>query len=267
MKEYKILPKCSFESALEILQSTQIPTYNTWLREIAEAASGRDIVSVLGAFDTWPLMDYVAKKMAVKSNNFLVLTSRYNYFHENGKTIQIIKQHESFKNSPMRDSLKNMILHSNKVVIIYTISAAHYVESDWCFELCRNKKDFKVYGLTFVRNIQIEKDTKPIRKFTDPEIQMEYDRLTKTQMEEKKNCPNLVVKPCYSYCKAYMRFGKDWRAWECIEQVNYENRYCPFVHQDISKNIIEYFTTSPKMKMYAVDTLEGADHLSSYSFK
>jgi DNA-binding transcriptional ArsR family regulator len=100
-------------------------------------------ISVLGAFDTWPYMDYASTILA--DMGYTVLTSRGKY----RKIGRILFQGPSpDPNRLMGKYLYRMIEDSSHAVMIYSVSGGHYIETDWCWNLRK-----KTLGLAFVREI------------------------------------------------------------------------------------------------------------------
>ncbi len=100
-------------------------------------------VTVLGAFDTWPYMDYACTVLA--RLGLTAFTSRYNY-----RMIDSTIMCEDAAPDPgmrMGDFLYSMIAKSPRSVVVYSVSAGHYVETDWCY-----KQDKQTLGLVFVRD-------------------------------------------------------------------------------------------------------------------
>lgn len=183
--------------------------------------NSRTTVAVLGAFDTWSYMNYVAELVA--DNDCIVHTSRFIYAKD--KTTGII-QREPFEinsNTPMIEFLqKSLIAKSDKTIIIYSVSAGHYNEAQWCVD---QKKP--TLGIAFVRGIKV----------------------TGVAEEEIENCIKLYVsKDNYSACSAI----SPWTGWDCNK-----SKPCPFKKQGISLNQLEYFITNYDfMWLFAIEKIQ-----------
>jgi len=174
-------------------------------------------VTVLGAFDTWPYMDHVSTILA--TFGFTAFTSRYNY-----RKIGTDLHEHSVDPDPsvlMGKFLQKMITKSNRDVIIFSVSAGHYIEADWCYQLGK-----PTLGIAFVREA----------------------------IPEKKFCEDLVVhyNPRYSWCGC-VRGGT---SWNCLDKSE-----CPFKKQGISYNVIEYFLRRKNMTLAAVNKMSSLEYL------
>lgn len=186
----------------------------------------RKTVAVLGAFDTWPYMNFIAELTA--ENDCIVHTSRFVYAKDRNTGIIHREPFEIDINTPMIEFLqRNLIAKSDMVIIIYSVSAGHYNEAHWCSE---QKKP--TLGIALVRGI----------------------RVTGIGEEEIDNCIKLHVSAdSYSACSAI----SPWTAWSCIN-----SEPCPFKKQGISLNQIEYFITNNKfMSLFAVDRIQEIENL------
>ena len=185
----------------------------------------KKVIAVLGSFDTWPYMDYTSRLLA-ELGHAAVTSIRIYYKDENGKITDRDREklHESIL---MRDSLRIMINHeAHSAIIIYSVPGAHYIETEWCYNRVQNDKNFEVVGIAFVRNIK---------------------------EGNNKNCR--LLEPVGSlestWCRATARAGER-TAWNCRD----EEGFCPFIKQEIAKNVIEYFLQYPRMKLYALERLD-----------
>lgn len=177
-------------------------------------------VAVLGAFDTWPYMDVVSRLLA--EYNYVAVTSRWIYRKFGNRILRFdIQEHPDFaSNSDFLTTLLDQIISVCKYAVVnFSVSAAHFIETDWCF-----KKGKKTFGVAYVRSA------------FDP-------------FENCCKCLNIERTPLgeYSECKA----SSQRTAWQCIR----ESAFCPFIRQGISKNVIEYFFRSDQMKLVAVENL------------
>jgi len=106
-------------------------------------------VAILGAFDTWSLMHYVASQ--VSQRGYVAITSMYIYAKANTREGYYRSQYLPDKNESMTHFLKHGVIGlAGKAIILYSVPAAHYNEAEWC-----SKKDppFRTLGLVFVRSI------------------------------------------------------------------------------------------------------------------
>lgn len=196
-------------------------------KHLASAFSGteEERVAVLGAFDTWSYMDYVCHLLA--ENNYVAMTSRWIYRKFGNRILRFdIKEDPNFASNEFLSSLLDQIISTSKSAVInYSVSAAHFIETDWCYN-----KSKKTLGIAYVRSA--------------------FDRF-----EDCCKCLNVVTTPVgeYSECKPLSQRT----AWQCMR----ESAFCPFTKQDISKNVIEYFFRSDKMKLVAVENLKILPHV------
>lgn len=177
------------------------------------------LVSVFGAFETWPYMGYICRLVAERGH--VAISSRFVY--PPGEAPEKL-EHE--KMLPMREFLQALTTSCNKAIVIFSVSAAHFVETEWLYCRCLEETDkenaLKVLGIAFVRQIN---PTKP----------------------KERNCKHNQITGVYSICTG------ERNAWKCME----EKGFCPFIRQDISKNIIEYFCKSKKlMTLTAIENIE-----------
>lgn len=177
-------------------------------------------VAVLGAFDTWPYMDFVSRVLA--GNNYIVATSRWIYRKFGKRILRFdIREHPNYASPDdfLTTLLHRVISNCNCAVVNFSVSAAHLIETDWCYH-----KGIKTLGIAYVRSA-----------FNPFETFCECLRIRTTPLGE------------YSECVPSTRRT----AWQCIR----ESGFCPFIRQDISKNVIEYFFRSNQMKIVAVENL------------
>jgi len=178
-------------------------------------------IAVLGAFNTWPYIDYISRKLAL--SNYVAITSRYLYRKINGKVLRMRTQ-ENPNFAPqfhfLGTLLDQIISDCSAVIINFSVSAAHFIEIDWCY-----KKTKKTLGVAYVRA---------------------------ASGLEKGSCKSLKTvetnEGYYSICKTQ---GASRTVWECMK----ESSYCPFISQDISKNVIEYFFRGKDMEIAAVENI------------
>jgi len=178
-------------------------------------------ISVLGAFDTWPYMDLVSRILA--DINYIAVTSIYIYRKINNNIIRMdIKENTQFvsKNYFMSELLDQIIGNCSSAIINYSISAAHFIETDWCFH--RSKKTL---GIAYVRNV------------------CDFSQSICENL-------NIFTMPLGIYTECNIKKSER-TIWDCM----YYNLFCPFMRQDISKNVIEYFLRSQHMEIIAVDNL------------
>ena len=194
-------------------------------------------IAVLGAFDTWPFMDFICRILT--NQGYICITSRYIYHKFKEKIIRfpttLIKQYTS-EAYQMSRLLKKIIQNCLLAIINYSVSAAHYIETDWC-----SKQDnLNLIGIAFVRNPYKSKNCDYLRINSIPESSTFYSICD-------------VINHC-----------SDWKAWDCIDVEN----FCPFKQQDISKNILEYyFSGKKKSKLISVENLENLPYIFDVIFK
>lgn len=173
-------------------------------------------VAILGAFDTWPYMDFISRRLA--EMHYVALTSRYIYQFDkpNNKVIRI-------DNTPdpdefMVDFLQRIILQCPRAIIVYSVPAGHFIETDWCY---RNHID--TLGVALVRKIG---ETVFAEQCSDLSVFEEFG---------------------YSLCRGTQT------AFDCIKSGS-----CPFKEQGISKNVIEYFLRAgpSNMVLTAVENID-----------
>lgn len=197
-------------------------------------------VAVLGSFDTWTYMDYVAQLVA--QNKFVVLTSRYEYSWDHSRNQVTRKPTNPGKGVPMMDVLKNDIIRtSDLAIIIYSVPAAHYNEAHWCYEMQKT-----TLGIAFVRDVE-ERGPSP------------------TVGTPGKNCSQLIADtrspPRYSACGARVKQSvqAQWTGWDCKV-----SEPCPFKKQGIALNQVEYFQINNSyMRLFAVENLEHVEPIVS----
>jgi len=137
------ITKDLFEASSNYGQMKKLAYSN--LKKFRQIALGKreKWITVLGAFDTWPYMDYTSAILA--ELGFTVFTGRFNY----RKINQIIISQDATPDLGRRmgDFLQEMIKQCRRAVIVYSVSAGHYVETDWCSRLRK-----ETLGLVFVRD-------------------------------------------------------------------------------------------------------------------
>ena len=194
------------------------------MRKIAQTFLGDfdENVAVLGAFDTWPYIDYVSRILA--NNNYVAVTSRYLYRKINGQVMRIrTLEHPGFAGQYyfMGALLDQIISSCASAIVNFSVSAAHFIEIDWC-----QRKTKKTLGITYARSIS---------------------------GCEKGSCENLRTvetdRGFYSICDIGPEETRT--AWDCMKSA----AYCPFIRQDISKNVIEYFFRGKDMENVAVEDI------------
>ena len=187
-------------------------------------------IAVLGAFDTWPYMDFIATLLA--ESNYIAVTSRWLYRKSGNKVLRFdIKEHSDYASKGFMSTLLDQIITGCEHAIInFSVSAAHFIEADWCFQ-----KSKKTLGIAYVRSA--------IEPFESP-------------------CTHLSLKTTpmgmYSECTA----KSERTAWHCIR----EHGFCPFNRQNISKNVVEYFFRSQQMKLIAVENLKILPYILESEF-
>jgi len=195
------------------------------MRYIAQVFYGDfdERVAVLGAFDTWPYMDYVCRVLA--NYNYVAVTSKYLYRKINDKVLRIrTQEHPGFasKQHFMGALLDQIISNCASAIVNFSVSAAHFIEIDWC-----HRKSKKTLGITYARAVS---------------------------GLEKGSCKNLKIfetdRGCYSVCK--ISPGETRTVWDCMKSP----KYCPFIQQDISKNVIEYFFRGRDVEIVAVENID-----------
>ncbi len=89
-------------------------------------------VAVLGNFDTYPLMQSIAKK--VSARGFIAVTSSA-IFEKNTQTQEIVKTPlRHYSEMGMNEFLKTFILGCRYVINFCTNDAGNIIESEWCFQ-------------------------------------------------------------------------------------------------------------------------------------
>lgn len=194
------------------------------MRSISQVFLGdfAERVAVLGAFDTWSYMDYISRLLA--NNNYVAATSRYLYRKISGRIMRMrTQEHPGFAPQYhfLGALLDQIISDCASAVINFSVSAAHFVETDWCY-----KKSKKTLGIAYVRAIS---------------------------GLEKKSCENLdtieTKNGFYSTCR--IAPGEVRTVWDCLKSSD----YCPFISQEISKNVIEYFFRGRDMEIVAIEDI------------
>jgi hypothetical protein len=175
----------------------------------------KDRVTVLGAFDTWPYMDYVCETLSKLGST--VFTSRFNY-RRIGERVYRVNSYPD-PNMEMNNYLHEMIDHAKKAVLVFSVAGGHYIEADWCY-----KMEKPTLGIAYVRDTIYDKGEKICPMLWPPGL----------QHEDYSICIN-------SY---FTEYGN---AWKCMER-----GWCPFKRQGISLNVIEYFLTRSAMLLAAV---------------
>lgn len=187
---------------------------------------------VLGSFDTWSYMDFVARLLA--DTGWTVNTSRFVYRKYSDEVQRVETRHvPSFADRTERMSqlLDQIIVESKVAIVCLSTSAAHFIEIEWL-----SQKDKPTVGIAFVRETQRADDNCPYLKKADHE-----------------GLP--------TQCDAH-----GLRAWDCIE-LN-KNHFCPFISQDISKNILEYFTSErSNQRFFAIENLTHLPALLAQALK
>lgn len=194
------------------------------MRSVAQAILGdfKERVAVLGAFDTWPYMDYVSRMLA--NRNYVAVTSRYLYRKINDRVMRMrTQENPGFAGQYffMGTLLDQIISDCASAIVNFSVSAAHFIEIDWCY-----RKTKKTLGITYARAIS---------------------------GLERGSCENLKIvetdRGFYSTCK--ISPGETRTVWDCMKSTT----YCPFIRQDISKNVIEYFFRGRDMENVAVEDI------------
>ncbi|MCJ7633999.1 hypothetical protein MUP77_16630 [Candidatus Bathyarchaeota archaeon] len=187
-------------------------------------------VAVLGAFDTWPFMDFVSNLLA--ESNYVAVTSRWIYRRIGSQILRFdIREHPDYDSKDFLSTLLDQIISSCKSAVVnFSVSAAHFIETDWCF-----RKSKRVLGIAYVRSA-----------FEPFESSCEHLELRTTPSGR------------YSLCTA----DSQRTAWHCMREAG----FCPFNRQDISKNVVEYFFRSPQMKLVAIENLAVLPHIIENEF-
>lgn len=195
-------------------------------------------VAVLGSFDTWSYMHKICVDLVNLKYN--AITSRFVYQQHDDSSLEYYRVPRDPSDIPidiekyskesgttvkeelcidMNTFLKEYVIDiCDKAIIIYSLPAAHYNEAEWCKDLAI-KRDYKTLGITFVRKIRDDKYCK--------------DCLVDDQLD--------IV-----YCNGSIN------AWKCID-----NPDCPFKHQGIAKNQLEYFLLyKNNMTLIAIEKIE-----------
>lgn len=191
------------------------------IQSIASFFSGtkEQRVAVLGAFDTWPYMDFVSRLLA--EYNYVAVTSRWMYRKIGKNLLRFnIQEHPDYGSNDFLSALLDQVIVSCKYAVInFSVSAAHFIETDWCYH-----KGKRALGIAYVRSA-----------FNPFESGCDCLSTRETPVGE------------YSECTA----STERTAWECIR----ESGFCPFIEQGISKNVLEYFFRSNQMKIVAVENI------------
>ena len=189
---------------------------------------GKNIVAVLGSFDTWPYMDFTCREI-VKLGHYVMTSIREYFLNEKGD-VKWKKRDDIFKSVLMRESLRFMIFEeAHKAVIVYSVPGAHYIETEWCFQRLKRDSKFRCYGIALVREVKAENNCRFLKPFND-----------------------------YSKCAA----DSSRTAWNCIAEEN----FCPFKSQGIAKNVIEYFFGRRRMELFAVEKINTLSAILSSLF-
>lgn len=174
-------------------------------------------VAVLGAFDTWSYMHKICTDLAFLG--YTAITSRYIYKKSEKTSSGYYRTSRIISDKDMNTFLQEDVIGiSYRAIIIYSVPAAHYNEAEWCDKESK-KRDFKTFGICFVRDI----------------LKDNY-------------CKSCVVNELlgYSYCQG------EGNAWDCINKPD-----CPFKGQGIAKNQIEYFLNNrDDMILIGVEKIE-----------
>jgi hypothetical protein len=182
-------------------------------------------VAVLGAFDTWPYMDFISRLLA--ENNYIALTSRWIYRKFGKRVFRFdILEHPQYASDDLLSALLDRIISNCSYAIVnFSVSAAHFIETDWCYH-----KGKRTLGIAYVRSA------------FDP---------------SRRCCAFLHIRdtPAGEYSECSASAGRT--AWQCIR----EPCFCPFIEQGISKNVIEYFFRGDKMRIVAVENFQIIPHV------
>ena len=104
-------------------------------------------IAVLGAFDTWPYMDFISRRLA--KMGYIAVTSRYIYKYDPQRKKVIRIDNTPEPDEFMVDFLQNkVILKCPRAIIVYSVSGGHFIETDWCY---RNR--INTLGIALVRKI------------------------------------------------------------------------------------------------------------------
>jgi hypothetical protein len=138
-------------------------------------------VVVLGAFDTWPYMDYICRQLARMGR--VAITSVWKYRLGRGETIKLEKNGPE-KNEPMIPFLESIIQACDETVIAYSVSAGHNIETHWC----AGKKK-KTLGIAFVRRIEPEGKCDSLKVFRRRGYSLCTGNETAWECAQKTACP------------------------------------------------------------------------------
>lgn len=137
-------------------------------------------VAVLGAFDTWPCIDYVSRQLA--KMGYTALTSRCVY-KSTRKGVKV-KENKPQRNETMINFLYRFIMACKKAVILYSVPAGHYIETHWC-----QHQKVDTLGIALVRQTGTRKDCKSLRVVKKHDYSICRSNDNAWDCIRKKNCP------------------------------------------------------------------------------
>jgi hypothetical protein len=87
-------------------------------------AKNKQVIAVLGSFDTWSYMDYTCRLLAKFGH--AATTSLYVYYKNQKGNIERHEREDFYRSLHMESSLRLMIYaESHKAIIIYSVPGAH----------------------------------------------------------------------------------------------------------------------------------------------
>jgi len=188
-------------------------------------------VVVLGSFDTSPYMDFMCCRLA--EIGYTAFTSLYTYklFKSPRGSLEV----ERVDNNEARDMripmvkyLEIMLQEAEKAIVLYSVCGAHYIETEWL-----SKGHWSVLGIALVRAL------KKVQKVEECFLSL-----------SKIDCSVCIGEP---------------PIWDCMDEKNSESSkqcWCPFIKQEISKDVIERFMLNKdRMLLVSLDNLDNVNGL------
>lgn len=176
-------------------------------------------VAVLGSFDRIGTMLEIGKY--VSSLGFHAITSRVMFEKDTGKSREI----KPYPYETMNDFLKRMIYGCQYIIINYTVEGGQYIETEWC--------------------AQAHKPTLGLAEFRS----YPYNALKSCEYLKHNKAHGTLF--CNGF-KAYKEGKKTSGAWICRKHDN-----CPFPKMDLSKMLLDIYTTSGKMFLIGSDNVNN----------
>lgn len=176
-------------------------------------------VAILGSYDNFSLMDYIAK--IVSSMGFYSITSRVVY----KKNTLEREEFRPYKYEAMNDFLRKMIHSCQYVIIIYSGAGGQFIETAWCSEAHK-----PTLGLVPLRPLS----------FLDLEG-CKYLTLNKSK--------NVL------FCNGFQALEQGSElvgGWICEKHKN-----CPFPSSGLTKMILDLYATSKTMFLIGADELKN----------